>query len=324
MKIKLLSSLGLAAALASSAAGAGVLVTINPDGVPGGDPNLAVQALGWNNANNMAIPVRGTAVGTADGLLQTYGHGALANFNDAQNNAIGGTGLNTAYEWTYVYAFQEFATPVSPFNSNFAVVPGGDNFFQVFYDTARNSSNLTGTGFNDGTLILSGSILPFDVVDGTGAGTFGGTGLANQALDKSGVNNYPAITSVSGIGSATLKGRVLVADVNPAFFPGITQDMIVVFDSFNNIPFTQTDPSGCFWDGTQLIGGAGQNSLGSAPAACLNSIGTENGLTGPNVLFQTRGTNDFNFAAVPEPGVLALFGLSLAALGGISRRRRVS
>jgi hypothetical protein len=312
------AAVSLALGLAATAQAADV-VTINPDGVAGGDPNINVGSLGWNNGNALALPAGGTVVPTPSGLIQIYAQGALSNFNNAQGNTIGLAGLNNTYEWTYVLGFQETATVVGPLNSNFTVAPGGNNFFQIFFDATPDSNNLNGTGFNDGTLILSGSIV-------SGTGTFTAN-LPAQNLDQFIANNYDgtngslSIASTTGTGSSQFDATVLLASVNTAFFPGLTAGMLLNTNTFTNQPYNQVDPSSCFWNGAALIGGAGQNNTGTAPAQCTNTIGTINGVTGPDVMFQTRATTSFTTTQVPEPGSLALLGLGLLSLVGTFRKR---
>jgi hypothetical protein len=309
-------ALGLGAVATAQAA---TVVAINPDGA-GGDPTINVGSLGWNNGNAIVTSAGGTVVPTPAGLLQLFAHGALANFNNANGNAIGGLNLNSTYEWTYVLGFLENAVPVGPQNANFTVAPGGSNFFQIFFDATPDSSNLTGTGFNDGTLVLSGTVISGNgTFTAQACGPLGGPACAN--LDQFIANNYPGITSLTGQGSSEFDATVLIGSVNTAFFPGLSAGMTLNTNTFTNDPFNQVDPSGCFFNGATLIGGAGQNNLGTAPAACLNTIGAVNGLSGPNTMFQTRATTSFTVAQVPEPGSLALLGLGLLSLVGTFRKR---
>lgn len=323
-----LTTIALALSLASSAAFAGSVITIDPDGA-GGAGAISVASLGWNNGGTLSTPTpAGTVVPDADGVIQTYGQAALANFNDGNGSTVAVGGLNSSFQWTYVFGLPEFAqTPGGGFTSFFTSLAadpsiGTKNFFQIYYSAGTPNSILNGTGFTAGQLILSGVFLPGDT------GSFTATGGATQPLDKFGTNNYNGtggsanITSVSGIGGSSFNGTVGILDFDPLFFKNIGSTIDIVLDSFNNTPFNQTNPSSCFWDGTQLIAGAGQNSTGGAPAACATtSIGTENGISGPNIIFQTRATSDFNASSVPEPASMALVGLGLLSMFGLSRKR---
>jgi hypothetical protein len=307
-------------ALAFSAAQAGDIIRINPD-AGGPDPILNVGSLGWNTANAISLPVTGAVapIPVVGSIIQTYGQGTLANFNNGAGNPIGGISLNAAYEWTYVFGFEEVVTGVSIVggfpSATFAIIPGGSNFFQVYFDPSRNSDNLAGTGFNDGTQILAGTVLPFGAPgspSGSGLSDFTGscTGAACGPLDRFGTNDYPGITSNSGAGSSFFAANVTFS--NPSFFLTPPTLIQITNNTFQNQPFDAQNPSACFWNGSAFIGGAGGGG-------CANMIGAINGVSGPDAMFQTRASTSF-VAQAPEPGSLALLGLGLGA-AGIWRRK---
>lgn len=321
---KLTIALGLA--LAASTAYATDPVPINPQGAGN---TITVGSLGWNNGFTMSLNTSGPNGIAVGDTTTAFGHGALANFNDADFNTIGGTNLNTAFEWTYVFGLTEelVSGPAVPGTgtSTFHTVAGDTNFFRLYYDTSRNSNPLNGTGFNDGTLILEGQFLPFDANTGIGATIFQATGLCNtvgcnSSLDQAGVNNYPGIQTVAGNGSLNLLASVTFA--NAAFFPSAPSIVSVTANGFLNLPFQQTNPSGCYFDGSSLQSAVGPHSGGGNPAcATTNTVGAINGVSGPNTAFETRATSAFNTAAIPEPGTIALVGISLIGLGWVARRR---
>jgi len=311
-----LNAIALALGLISSSAFAGMAIQIDPDGAAGADGVQNVLSLGWNNGNSISLPTDfGAVVPEPTGIIQTYGQGSLGTFNGA-GGVIGGLGLNSGYEWTYVFGAQElaFTTNAGPVSiATFQTVAGGDNFFSVYYG-AKDSSDVNGTGFTNGTLVMAGTIRPDSAT--SLAGIFTRTNPALVDLDLNGDNNYVGVQSTQGTGATKLTADL--GYVNSDFIKTQVNQLVLTLDTFNSQPFDKVDPSSCFTDGAgNAVNGAGPNNAGGT---CLKSaIGAINGESGPAIMFQTRATVDFNY--VPEPGSMALAGAGLLSLLGLRRKR---
>lgn len=324
---KLLSIAVLAALGAVSQAQASVTVNINPDAA-GVDPVLNVGALDWTVGNALSVADAGESVAAGRAYVgqffTTYAMARLASFNDGNGNPIGGINLNgptaaTNYEWTFVAGFREqftaVAAPAGAGTSAFDLIGGpasATNFFEIWYDPTPNSNNLSGKGFNDGILILSGHFASGDgAFTATQAiGAPAGTPVISD-LDEFGGDNYPGIDTITGNGST--KGVIVVDSYDASYFISAPQALTLNFTSQQKLAFDQTNPAACFWTGAAYLGGAGNG------VDCANTIGALNGVSGPNLQLQADASNSFD-GKVPEPGSLALLGLGFAAFGALRRK----
>jgi hypothetical protein len=266
------------------------LIVFDPDGA-GPDPAVQVgtfDLLPGNSLNQNALP----------GPLTTiYFQSRLGSLTDGTGHAINVPGLNSAplaggsnFEITAVAKFGTIQSNVGN-TTNLGIDPSRPGTLDLYYDTAANSNDKAGTGFTDGTHILSANI---NFV-GSSFTVFPTLGLGN--LDNFGPNDYPGVQSVRGAGGAEVDAAV--STFNPAFFVTSLAGASLNTSTSTALPFNEVDPSVSF-QGTAA------------------NIGTINGVTGTDVIQQTDAS--IAFSPIPEPASAGL--LMLGLVGALCRRRR--
>jgi hypothetical protein len=242
------------------------------------------------------------SVGVNPGGVLTVGAGFTSYFQ-ATLQALQTTGGNVAppggREVTVVATINERVASVVGPTATFDILGGS---FKIYAGPA-NANNLLGTGFNDGTLIMSGTIPAVSGVNNfTAIPLFVG-------FDQVAPDDYAGLQSLFGSGSFLTFATPTSFDPN-YFLVGDQSFSTSFLNGTNQSFFNLVNPSKSF-------AGAG------GPAS--PNLGAINAASGPDIQFQLDANQSFLFTPnnnVPEPATMAVFGL-MAATGAFGVRRRV-
>ncbi|MCM8612269.1 PEP-CTERM sorting domain-containing protein [Accumulibacter sp.] len=335
-KVKLLSAAVAVGLLPAAAQAAPVNVNFYNDGVSA----TGVAQFDWAPSNVMAQGGNqafanwvnsGGACPANSCDFTVYAQGRLRGLANSANGAIATPGLDSAYEVTFVTAFQErITTAVSAGGANVALLsflPGGTNYFKMYYDTLGGgtvqSNDLAGTGFHDGDKVFDGTVGP----QGGFISSFSTTGLV-APIGGANATTPPAWagqTSVTGAGaSSALNLAVTGGQTTPegdAFFPNFLITSFLLDNISQNLPFTTVDPALQFDDVMNNVVYATPAQIGPVNGGSSFIPGVGLVASGPSIIFQTDPNGPIDGRSLPEPGSLLLLGMGLAALrAGKSRK----
>ena len=300
----------LAAALATPlAALAAAVVGFDPTGTG----TYTTYADLWTNITDTAVVtgfVPGATVGGPGGiapyLTTLHTQSVIGTMSNSNVGAVvTPAGLNNSFELTKVVRFEELVTSQNATTATFGLAPSqsaamdidptraGVQNFAVFLDRITPggpSQAVPGNGVD--TVRCYGTGV-------TGGGANGGGGGADadgdgvMVLSGHLVFNTASFTASGAIGTGSFDTRFIIDYVDPAYLDIVTGSVFMDrFTGTTNVPSFFTPTS--MWDGTT-----------------------------PTTVPFLKVDSSQSFAAVPEPGTVAIIGLGLAGLA-LSKRRKIN
>jgi hypothetical protein len=352
-----LMGLVIALVLSLGVASTSHAVLVDLDGAGGLAP-IDVQQFDWGTTSFAAIN-GGTAFtnfigsgGACPGTSCNFDvltHARLTGVTPVGGSEFSPTGLNSTFEITMIARFTEAVTaPTTAGQASFRTVTTAPAILEIYFDSTPNAVDVSGSGFNDGRLILTGSTIA------DAQGNFTVTSLTPVLLDQAATNDYGPTNAPGAPGAldqATVSGfggqgniafDSLVTD--PTFFLEALAQFGVIFQNISQgLAFFSVNPSDCYTNTAAGVGVGttiaerqcapthidGLMSLNNPDAlgGVVPNIGPVNGAFGaaggPDFIAQTDYNSSLLPAAVPEPTSLLLLGIGLIGVAVYSRRKIV-